>query len=107
MPPPVQCFSFNGHDKAEIVMWPEAKQACESQGAVLATIANPLEQGRSPPPPPAPLAGDLPGVVLKRLTHRLQLSSRPCCPTSPLTSGSASMTPRGNSSGWRASRCGT
>lgn len=50
MPPvPVQCFSFNGRDKAEIVKWPEAKQACENQGAVLATISNPLEQGRSPP----------------------------------------------------------
>lgn len=46
---PVQCFSFNGRDKAEIVKWPEAKQACENQGAVLATISNPLEQGRSPP----------------------------------------------------------
>ena len=61
VPPPVQCFSFNGHDKAEIVKWPEAKQACESQGAVLATIASPLEQGRSPPPPLAPLAGNPPG----------------------------------------------
>ncbi|XP_064329672.1 C-type mannose receptor 2 [Phalacrocorax carbo] len=39
-----KCFSFNGRDKAEIVKWPEAKQACESQGAVLATIASPLEQ---------------------------------------------------------------
>lgn len=64
LPPPMQCFSFNGHDKAEIMKWPEAKQACERQGAVLATIASPLEQGRSPPPPPAPLAWDLLGVVL-------------------------------------------
>ncbi|XP_010222777.1 PREDICTED: C-type mannose receptor 2-like [Tinamus guttatus] len=39
-----KCFSFNGHDKSEIVKWPEAKQACESQGAVLATISNHLEQ---------------------------------------------------------------
>uniref|UniRef100_A0A8B9TFJ7 Mannose receptor C type 2 n=1 Tax=Anas platyrhynchos TaxID=8839 RepID=A0A8B9TFJ7_ANAPL len=39
-----KCFSFNGRDKAEIVKWPEAKQACENQGAVLATISNPLEQ---------------------------------------------------------------
>lgn len=48
--PPVQCFSFNGHNKGEIVKWPEAKQLCESQGAILATIASPLEQGRSPLP---------------------------------------------------------
>lgn len=57
LPLPVQCFSFNGHDKAEIVKWPEAKQACESQGAVLATIASPLEQGRCPPPAPTGPAG--------------------------------------------------
>lgn len=57
LPLPVQCFSFNGHDKAEIVKWPEAKQACESQGAVLATIASPLEQGRWPPPAPTGPAG--------------------------------------------------
>lgn len=63
LPPPVQCFSFNGHDKAEIVKWPEAKQACESQGAVLATIASPLEQGMSPPPTPTPSAWDPPGLV--------------------------------------------
>ncbi|KAM4756851.1 C-type mannose receptor 2 [Cyanocitta cristata] len=39
-----KCFSFNGHNRGEIVKWPEAKQVCESQGAVLATIASPLEQ---------------------------------------------------------------
>ncbi|XP_006017888.1 C-type mannose receptor 2 isoform X1 [Alligator sinensis] len=39
-----KCFSFNGHDKAEKVTWQDAKQACESQGAVLATISNYLEQ---------------------------------------------------------------
>lgn len=63
LPPPMQCFSFNGHDKAEIVKWPEAKQACESQGAVLATIASPLEQGMSPLSPPTPLAKDLLGLA--------------------------------------------
>lgn len=77
-PVPMQCFSFNGHDKADIVKWPEAKQACESQGAVLATISSPLEQGTSPPGhhqhqpqgcwrwPSAP-------------RHPSQLSSHPCC----------------------------
>uniref|UniRef100_A0A8C8VHM8 Mannose receptor C type 2 n=1 Tax=Pelusios castaneus TaxID=367368 RepID=A0A8C8VHM8_9SAUR len=39
-----KCFSVKGHDKAEQVKWQEAKQACESQGAVLATISNHLEQ---------------------------------------------------------------
>uniref|UniRef100_K7FQV1 C-type mannose receptor 2 n=1 Tax=Pelodiscus sinensis TaxID=13735 RepID=K7FQV1_PELSI len=39
-----KCFSIKGHDKAEQVKWQEAKQACESQGAVLATISNHLEQ---------------------------------------------------------------
>nr|XP_025041736.1 C-type mannose receptor 2 [Pelodiscus sinensis] len=43
-----KCFSIKGHDKAEQVKWQEAKQACESQGAVLATISNHLEQGRAP-----------------------------------------------------------
>lgn len=59
---PVQCFSFNGHNKGEIVKWPEAKQVCESQGAVLATIASPLEQGRSLLHHPPEFY--LPGVVL-------------------------------------------